>query len=213
VVWKALEDRSSYASPLAVELAGVRQVVGFTGLRLVGLHADRGTLLWEHDFPALYEQTILTPVVWKDLVVLGGERRPAVALRITTEDGKVNAAVAWRNNDLRSYTSSPVAFKGHLVGLNARNQLVCVDLASGKTAWKGGDFSTHGTLVVAGEQLLVLTRNGELHILEANTRKLVRKARWQLSKSGPVWAHLAVAGPRLYVKDRTDVLCFEPKAR
>ena len=116
---------------------------------------------------------------------------------------------AWSNPQLRCYISSPVVFKGCLVGLNSRNELVCVDLASGKTAWAGGHFGTYATLVVAGEVLLVLGRDGELHVLEANPKKLVRLARWCLPVKPPVWSHLAVAGSRLYVKDHTDVLCFD----
>jgi outer membrane protein assembly factor BamB len=121
--------------------------------------------------------------------------------------------VAWRNKNLTSYTASPVAFEGHLVGLNHRGQLACVDLSSGRTAWAAGAFGNHVSLVVAGEQLLVLTLSGELHVVEANPRKFVRKARWQLPVSGSVWAHLAVVGNRLYVRDSESVSCFEAAAR
>jgi outer membrane protein assembly factor BamB len=76
-----------------------------------------------------------------------------------------------------------------------------------------GNFGTHATLVVAGEVLLVLGREGELHVLQANPKKLVRLTRWQLPVTAPVWSHLAVAGSRLYVKDHTDVLCFDVLGR
>src|SRR5207302_1585186 len=82
IVWKSLQDRSSYASPLVVELAGVRQVVGFTGVRMVGLRAADGQLLWDYPFPAAFDQTVITPVVWRDLVIVGGEKKPTAALRI-----------------------------------------------------------------------------------------------------------------------------------
>jgi hypothetical protein len=161
---------------------------------------------------------MITPVIWKDRVIVAGERKPTVALEIRDSragsvsdgsGGKFSAKPAWNNKQLGCYTTVPVVFRDHLIGLNSRNQLVCVDMASGKTAWAGGDFSPHASLVLAADTLLVLSRNGQLHVLEPNVKKLVRKARWQLPVKTPVWSHLAVSGSRIYVKDSTDVISFD----
>jgi outer membrane protein assembly factor BamB len=210
VVWRSkIKDRSSYASPLIASLGGVKQVVGFTGLRFVGLNADGGDLLWDRPFPAQFEQTVLTPVVWKDLVIFGGEDRPTLAMRVSQADGKPVAKLAWENPQLKAYMTSPVAFKGHLAGLTRLGRLVCLDLATGKTTWQGGSFGTYGSLVVAGDNLLVLDSKGELHVFAANPKKMERRARWELTENTPVWGHLAVSGGRLYVRDNTDLMCFE----
>src|SRR5947209_5798022 len=82
VLWSALVDRSSYASPILATLAGARQLVGFTGTRMVGLNLADRKLLWEYPFPAAFDQTILTPVVWKDEVIIGGEGKSTVALQL-----------------------------------------------------------------------------------------------------------------------------------
>ena len=138
LVWKSLPDRSSYASPLVTELAGVRQVVGFTGLRMVGVEASGGKLLWDLPFPSEFEQTSVTPVLWKDLVVVNGEYRPAVALRIRNEGGQVVKDVAWRNKDLRTYLVTVTGFGlwiayGTLLGSwpVAASNGVCLLLAGG----------------------------------------------------------------------------------
>src|SRR6185369_8644593 len=61
VIWTVLPERSSYGSPIIAQLAGVKQLIGFTGLRLVGLDASSHSQLWELPFPAFFEQTITTP--------------------------------------------------------------------------------------------------------------------------------------------------------
>lgn len=214
LLWKSLEDRGSYASPMVTTLAGVRQFVAFTGLRLVGLKADEGGLLWDHPVKYYYEQTVLTPVIWQDLVITGGDGKLTVALRVEKKDGKLAAPIAWKNDDLRSYLTTPVIFKDHLLGYNRRSQLVCVDLATGQTTWTKGKFGSNiVSIVVAGDQLLVLDDEGELHVLDANPKNFVRKVRWKMSEAGETWSHLAVVGSRLYVKDKEHLLCFDLAGR
>jgi hypothetical protein len=175
-----------------------------TGLSL------NGNLLWDHPFEAAFEQTMLTPVVWKDLVLVGGEGKPTVALRIEKRDGILTPSQAWSNPQLRSYLTTPVMFRDHVVGHNyPRRELVCVSLATGRTAWTQLSMGKHASIIRAGTDLLVLTYEGELHVLEAKPEKFIRKARWKLPVKGPVWAHLSVAGSRLYVKDHTDLHCFD----
>jgi outer membrane protein assembly factor BamB len=209
LVWKALADRSSYASPLAAELAGVRQVVGFTGLRMAGVQAADGKLLWELPYKADFEQTSVTPVLWRDLVIVNGEYKPAIALRVRGENGKVVKEIAWRNKDLRTYIVTPVVYQDHLYGLNRRRQLVCVELPTGKTAWAGGDLDDFASLVRVEDRLLVQCRNGMLYVLEANPKRYAEVVSYEVSAQGGVWSHLAVAGSRLYVKDKAHLCCYD----
>jgi outer membrane protein assembly factor BamB len=199
-------DRGSYSSPLVGKFAGTRQLVAFTGLRMTGLTPDGGKLLWSYDFPQDYEQTILTPILYKDMVVFGGKNADLVALKLK---GK-SALVAWKNSQLKAYTTTPVVFDGHALGLNMRGDLVCVNLDTGKTAWVRRGFTNnyHGSLVVAGKRVLVLTQKGELHVVAANTKRFEQEAVWKVARP-PVWPALAVSGARIYIKDDRDVYCYD----
>jgi outer membrane protein assembly factor BamB len=209
IVWKSLTDRSSYASPVVADLAGTRQVVGFTGLRMVGLAVDSGKLLWEHPFPAKFDQTVLTPVLYRDLVIFGGEGRPTLALKIQREGPKVVKTLAWQNKDLRATLTTPVVHGSHLYGLNGdRRQLVCVDLATGATAWLQEGYPSYVSLVVAGDTLLVLGNDGMLEAVRPDPAKFVSLGRWKVAP-GETWSHLTVTGSRLYLKDRDTLYCFE----
>jgi outer membrane protein assembly factor BamB len=214
VAWHSpLKDRSSYASAVIAELGGVKQLVGFTGLRIGGFSLKDGALLWGEPFEAYCEQTILTPVIHKGKVIVGGEERATFALSVTKKGDKFAVKEVWKNDRLKAYLTSPVAVKDHLYGLSRRGELVCVNLEDGETAWAAGGFGTYGTLLAAGDVLLVLSGNGELHVVEANPKKFVRKARWKVSGNGPVYGHLALAGSRLYVRDKTDVICYDLLAK
>ena len=49
---------------------------------------------------------------------------------------------------------------------------------------------------------------GELRVVKASPDEFVQLAKWTVSGKGS-WAHLAVAGNRLYVKDREHLHCYE----
>jgi outer membrane protein assembly factor BamB len=210
IVWKALEDRSSYASPVVASPGGVKQLVGFTGTRMVGLrHADR-ELIWEVPVKAHLEQTIISPIVWKDLVVIGGDGRPTTAWRLVRSGDGVRKEEAWKSEDLKTSLTTPVAVGDHLYGHDIRTgRLVCVKLEDGETAWTSPRIpGKYHSLVAAGGVLLVLNSEGELFVCKATSTEYEQLAKWKVSDTGS-WAHPAVVGNRLYVKDKDTLYCYE----
>jgi outer membrane protein assembly factor BamB len=210
IAWKALDDRSSYASPVIRSPGGVEQLIGFTGTRMVGLrHSDR-ELLWDVPFKSRFEQTIVSPVVWKDLVVVAGEGRATTAVRVKESGGKVTKETAWTSDDLKAYLTTPVAFGDHMVGYDNRtNRLVCVALETGETAWTSPRVpGKYHSLVRAGDAVLCLNSEGELFVFKATPAEYAEVVRWKVAGKG-TWAHLAVAGSRLYVKDKDTLYCYE----
>jgi len=214
LIWSALEDRSSYASPAIASPGGVKQIVAFTGTRMVGLrHADR-ELLWDHAFPARFEQTIVCPVVWKDLVIIGGEAKPTVAMKLTAgvKKDEVEKKIAWKSDELRMYLTTPIVFGDQLIGFDHRtNKLVCLKLDTGETAWTSSALNTkHVSLVLASDILLALTLEGELRVGKVTTDEYTELAKWKVSEKG-TYAHLALAGNTLFVKGPDKLLCYELK--
>lgn len=210
LLWKALDDRSSYASPIIASPGGVKQIIAFTGTRMVGLrHSDR-ELLWDEPFKTRYEQTIVSPVVWKDRVVIGGEGKPTLCMKLTRDGDKLNKQLAWKSADLKMYLTTPVIVNDHLIGFDYRTgRLVCVSLESGETAWTSSGFATkHLSLVVVGNTLLILTLEGNLIAARVSEKEYELLVKWKVSEKG-TWAHLAVSGNRLLVKGPEELLCYE----
>jgi outer membrane protein assembly factor BamB len=210
IVWKALDDRSSYASPLIRSPGGVEQLIGFTGTRMVGLRLGDRKLLWEHRVDYEYDQTIITPVVWKNLVIVAGEKKPTVALRITGYQDAMKREVAWRSKDLQTRVTTPVVKGDNLIGYDDREKLlVCVNLANGETEWTFAKVAGYyHSLVAVGDTLFVLGSEGQLHILKISDSGCEMLAKWTLDESD-TWAHLAIAGKRIFVKGQKTLFCYE----
>jgi outer membrane protein assembly factor BamB len=211
IAWKTLADRSSYASPMISDIAGIRQLVGFTGVRMVGIATDDHRLLWEHPFTAQFEQTIIAPVLWKNRVIVCGEAKPTEALEIASDGVKLAKQVAWRNADLSAYLTTPVVHGDSLFGFDQRGKrLVCIDLASGKTTWSSPRI---GRLFVAlqvdGDRILAVSDSGELIVAGTGGTAYVEQGRWKVAEPNTIWSMPAVVGSRIYIRDKDRLTCYD----
>jgi len=207
-LWRALDDNVSYSSPLVVELAGKRQVVVMTGPRVVGLSIENGQLLWDHPFQIQYDESISTPVVAGDLVIVTGDGHPLTALRIERDEVGFSKTVAWENHDLSSYLSSMVATRESLFGMNDDGQLTCVSLADGQTLWCKGNHGYYCSPVIADDCLMALNEVGELAVLELHSDRFEQTALVSLTNSS-TWTVPAIAGRWMYIRADGELLAFE----
>lgn len=210
LVWEVKGDGPSYSSPIARDLAGERQVIALLQTKLAGLRARDGKLLWEWPFTTEYSMNIITPVVAKDLVIISGYGKGTTALRIAKGEKGFACERAWYAAQPVMFMSSPVIVEDHLYGLSqsGKGTLVCVALAGGVRAWSSpGGIGSYASIVRAGRQFLVLGTDGVLLVVAADPSAYKEIAKVKLVE-GPVWAHLAVAGNRMYVKDKTHLACF-----
>jgi outer membrane protein assembly factor BamB len=87
-LWKSLNDRAAYTSPILATLLGKRQIVWISGERAVGLSVEDGKLLWEYPWPAQMDMNCSQPVVIDDSdVLLSSAQGPGAALLKIAQDG------------------------------------------------------------------------------------------------------------------------------
>jgi outer membrane protein assembly factor BamB len=208
VVWRALHENVSYSSPIVADLAGVRQVVAMTGPNVVGLDVKDGRLLWSFAYQNQYDESIGTPVVADDLVLVTAVGRPLSAHKVTASDGQFRVAEVWRSDDLTSYLSSMLAHEGHVYGMNDGGEWHCLRLSDGTTVWRGGNHGFYSTPVLAEQRLLGLNEQGELAVFAAEPTAYKQEAMNKLSTE-PTWTSPAVVGNRLFVRSRAKLVCFE----
>ena len=106
------------------------------------------------------------------------------------------------------HMTTPVVVGGHAYLLGKDKRLVCFDLATGKQTW-GTDrrFSDYWSLVANGDKLLGLDSRGVLHLVRANPKEYEPLDERKLG-AGETWAHLAVCGDELFVRDLAGVTAY-----
>ncbi|MFW6163975.1 MAG: PQQ-binding-like beta-propeller repeat protein, partial [Planctomycetota bacterium] len=204
-LWRLTDDGPAYASAQAATLGDVRQVVTVTQGRVCGVAPETGKLLWQVPFKVRYGMNIVTPAIRGDTVVYSGAYAGTTAVHIAPGDG-LKPTKQWHNEHESMFMSSPVRRGECLYGLAMRGRgkgaLVCLALGDGTTKWSSPEMSDYASIVRVGDRLLVMAASGDLLLVAAEPGDYRELGRSKLTER-PVWAHLAVVGDRLYVKDKT----------
>jgi outer membrane protein assembly factor BamB len=203
VNWSWEGDGPGYASPILVKLEGVRQVVTQTQDSIVGVALSDGRLLWQIPFSTAWQQNVVTPVLYKDLLILSGLDKGTFAIRLERNQSGWSAREVWSTRDVSMYMSSPVLADNLLFGLShlKRGQLFCLNPANGEVLWKGdGRQGDYAGLLSSGKLLFVLTTDGEFLVIETSAEALKKLAQHTVADS-PTWAHPVILGSQLLIKD------------
>jgi outer membrane protein assembly factor BamB len=219
VLWKALDDKASYSSPIAFGQGKAWQVVFLTHAGLVSLSPADGTVFWKYPLVDLLSESSTTPVKAGDLLLASSITAGGVGLRLATKDGKPAAEEAWKNPALTCYFSTPVPVGPEHTfvvtgtkppALKVEATLRCVETKTGKELWnrpKVGKY--HASLLRTGDgKLLMLEDGGSLVLLEPSAEKYQELARSKVCGE-EAWAHPALADGRLYLRDHRELICLE----
>jgi outer membrane protein assembly factor BamB len=203
-IWKG--DGPAYASPVVVEIGGVKQVVTLTQKNAVGLSLSSGELLWKIDFPGRSGMNIPTPLKFGARLVLAGD--PGTMLVQVNKSGNTwTPEKVWQITELTMRFSSPVQ-KGNLVfGFTNRNggMFFCVDSKSGKTLWtsdpKQGD---NAVIYISGELLFLLKDNAEWIVARATGSAFQPLRTYHVAESATYASPLMLSNG-MVIKDSTSL--------
>jgi outer membrane protein assembly factor BamB len=155
------------------------------------------------------ERFAATPIVDGSTIYHSGAGGGLKAYQLQKEGDKITSKEIWSNTDVSIAFSTPVLKDGMLFGVTGQSQFFCVDAQSGKTAWIGprDTGGGYGSVTDAGSVLLGITPDSGLVVIEPTGKAYHEVARIKVSDS-QVFAHLVVAGNRLFVKDHDSVALF-----
>ncbi|HZS04452.1 MAG TPA: PQQ-binding-like beta-propeller repeat protein [Blastocatellia bacterium] len=207
VKWQWNGDGPGYASPIIVDIKGTRQIITQSQQNIVGIWADNGGLLWKIPFDTAYVQNIVTPVAYKDLLIFSGIDKGVFAVRPVYRNGQWGTEQVWKNDEVSLYMSSPILGGNQLLGMShkKKGQFFSLDAATGKTLWAGdGRQGENAALVIAGDVMFWLTNDAQLIVSRLTSKGVEPIRRYKVADSA-TWAHPAVVGNRVLIKDATTL--------
>jgi outer membrane protein assembly factor BamB len=225
VAWGAGSRRSSYASPVLTEIAGVRQILVVNENFLTAHDAATGEVLWEHpwDGDSNGNASASQPVpVGDDRILLSkgygiqsqlirvSRTVVGVAAEGTSGEGATwSTEIIWSKPVLRTKFGNVVIRDGVVYGIDDID-MDSADLATGKRNWKKRRRPElgHGQIMLVGDKILVISEAGELVLIAADPGKYRELAKLQAIE-GVTWNNPALSGPYLLVRNAEEAACFE----
>ena len=201
--WRWTGDGPGYASPIAVDALGKRLIVTQSQQNIIGVLADNGTLLWKIPFETQYVQNIVTPLVYKNLLIFSGLDKGVFAIKLGYANDKWTTEQVWLNKEVSLYMNSPVLVGEVLVGMSHKNkgQYFCLDPNTGKTLWTSDPRQgENAALLVTGSLVYALDTDATLKITRASAKGLQPVKSYTVADSA-TWAHPALSGKLMVVKD------------
>ena len=206
VRWSWTGDGPGYASPVVATIDGVRQIITPTQVKIVGVDASTGTLLWERAMKHQFTSNSITPIVSGQTVIVAGTG-PLFAFAVARRAGQWTTEQIWENTELPLRYTTPVVAGDVLYGFSGRNagQYYAMDARTGKTLWTSdGRQATHASMARAGDLLFSLESDGEL-VIARNSQTAFELVRRYKVSANETWAQPAITGNRVFVKDVTSL--------
>lgn len=209
-VWRSLDDRPGYSSPVVIETEKWRQLVYFTPQHLVGLDPGTGKRLWQVPFEGITYDVAIADIVYTDGVLLASNYwSGSKAIRLD-ENGR-NPEVVWEGKDLSLLMSTPLVKGKYVYALDRFRGLKCLEMKTGKILWEGEhvtprDRNPQASLVwVSDDRALILNTPGELLLVELSPKGLIKKGKAQVIDR--TWAHPGFGGGCIFARTDREIVC------
>jgi outer membrane protein assembly factor BamB len=185
---------------------GARRILILKSDALVALNAGDGSAAWRFDWKTAFKVNAATPLLVGEKAIISAAYNHGAAM-VTFSGGKPSQT--WFTKSLHAHFNSPVHAGGFIFGLDGeagkrRSSLVCLDLASGDEKWRAKEVN-HGSLILAGDKLLVLTEGGDLVVAAASGAAYKELARKKVL-GGRCWVQPTLANGKVYCRNNTGEL-------
>jgi len=207
--WLMKSRGGSYSSPHLLSVDGVAQVVLMGGQGTTAVSPADGTVLWDNKWAG-------TPMVQPanlaggDLLITSADAMSGLGVRrlgVTHGVGGWTATERWTSRGLKPYFNDYVIHKGHVYGFDG-NILSSINLENGERAWKGGRYGNGQMLLLADQDLLLVTsEEGELALVSATPDKYTEIAKFP-ALNAKTWNHPVLIGDVLLVRNGEEMVAF-----
>ena len=221
-VWRALDERAGYSSPIIVKQAGQDVLVCWTGDALSGLDPLTGKVYWAEPMRSVKMPIgITTPSVDGDLLFVSSFYDGSLMVRLLPD--KLAIEKVWRRvgkseeetDALHAMIGTPILSDGYVYGVDSYGQFRCLDARTGDRIWENQEVVPKARwstvhMVRQADRVWMFNERGQLLITTLSPRGLAILDRCQViepttaqlpQRGGVVWTHPAFAEQSIFVRN------------
>jgi outer membrane protein assembly factor BamB len=208
VIWKVESDNAAFASPIAITVNGVRQIVFFSAAGAIAISPADGKVFWRLPWKTEGNVNAATPLFIPPdkIFISSGYGVGAILLRIKTGNASARVKEIWKSKVMQSKYTSSILQGDYLYGFDG-GMLKCIEVNTGAEKWARRGFG-FGTLIYADDHLIVLGDKGKLALVEASPSGYKEKAIAEIL-NGTCITVPALAGGKLYLRNAKEMICLD----
>lgn len=209
VVWTSGNGEAGYMTPHPLQLDQQWFVLVASGRAYQCVALDTGKLAWRHRWLTTYGCNAADPIVdGNQIFISSGYNRGAALLQVSPSAAKVE----WANKEMQNQLNSSVKIGPWVYGFSGNDtgevELKCIEFATGQPRWAESGLGL-GSLMAAGERLIILSGEGELVIAKASPDGFAPSARAQVLE-GKCWTVPVLANGSIYCRNATgQLVCID----
>ncbi len=212
-IWRSKRYRHAYGSTVSFRQGNRTLIATLKTDGLVILDASDGSTIAFSKWETSFRTNSTTPIILPDnrIFISTGYRRGCALLHLAGGELKT----LWENRSLSNHMNNSVITGGHIYGFDGNThmagpkELVCLELATGKTMWRGGSELRCGSLLVADGRILALGERGQLVEAPLSPKGFNPTAEIHALR-GKCWTVPVLANGRIYARNaRGDLVCVD----
>ncbi|MDQ6631889.1 MAG: PQQ-binding-like beta-propeller repeat protein [Verrucomicrobiota bacterium] len=208
IIWKSGQDEAAYSSPQIATFNGVKQIIYLSADALAGFDRGNGKILWRVPLKTNAKRHAATPIIFGENVIINSHTIGLVCFKISKSGVAWKTEELWSNKNLKINLSTPVLVGDFLYSQGPNKNFICADTKTGELKWDQPGFGKeNSSTMVLGKNLLVLTEDGQLVLVAADSTKYSELGRQQIC--GKNWNFPAYADGKLFVRDARELQCFD----
>jgi outer membrane protein assembly factor BamB len=212
IIWKSKTYRPAYGTPIHFQPGGQSIIAALKTDGLVLLDSQNGKTLAFEKWETSYRTNASTPIVRGNKIFISTGYQRGCAL-FQWKKGKLQKL--YENKVLSTHMNHAILVDGFLYGFDGnvhmagKKDFVCMEFLTGKEKWRISDRGLMvGSLMVAGDRMIVLGQRGELVFAEINPSQFKELSREQ-AIGGRCWTMPVLANRILYLRNaRGDLFGF-----
>ena len=211
VVWKSQDYRAAYGSPISFSSGDKKHIAVLKTDGLVILDGSNGKTLAFTKWETSYRTNASTPIIKGDKIFISTGYRRGCAL--FQWDGQSLRKI-YEIKNLSTHMNHAILVEDYLYGFDGNvhmagpKDFACIQFSTGKEQWRVTDRGLQvGSLIVAGDRMLMLGQRGECVIARLNPSKFEVLNREQII-GGKTWTMPVLANGLFYARNaRGDLFC------
>jgi outer membrane protein assembly factor BamB len=215
VAWKKHDFRNSTSSPILINVDGQEQLVAFMWGEVVGVDPNNGELLWSHAHPVEYGLNTSTPVWGSDnlLFISSGYNGGSRVVKLSRAADKTKVEELWAHGLMRVHFTNAIRVGDIVYGSSGDfgpAPFTAIDVKTGKVQWRNRSFP-RASFLFADNRFIILDEDGNLSLATPTLEVLTTTSKAAVLNNN-AWNAPSLAGTRLYLRDRKNIMAVELRA-